>query len=138
MIQLSETGEEFEVWKPLPNLSGEFELLEIRDSENGLLVTLESESGRSLGIHLHEPIAYRVTALGLNAYWNTFESQAAAFGVFWQALRSQWIETLEPDPAAGPIELSHFLVLTSESAIEILAAEPPHVSWFDNFFGDAT
>jgi hypothetical protein len=138
MISLGATNEEFEVWTPLPNIGGQFALEELEDGKDGFLLTLRCDNERLLRIDLQEVLSYRLTPLALNAgYWDVFLQQAEGFGAFWRAVTSAWIESLQPDPEMLPLTPAHFVVLTDSEAIEFLCTDTPHISWLDNFFGDA-
>ena len=125
----------FEAWTPLPNLTGEVVLTKLEDSGGRLEITLQGDNSRLLKVEADGVLAYRLDLKSLNAKFSEFESAALPHGVLWKAIQSGWIS--EVDAGAEQEEISHFLLITAEEVVQFLSTQTPHVSWLDNFFGDA-
>ena len=69
--------------------------------------------------------------------WEEIDRQTAQSGPFWKASKSEWVDSLKPQPGFASSNLLHYLVFTADAVIEFLTDEVPHLSWLDNFFGDA-
>ena len=120
-----------EPWCPLPNINDRFDLEELRDNADGLFITLTSESDRALRIDVSSPLTHRSQLRTLNeAEWARIAADSGP-GTFWQVKDSSWARTCGMDQAL------HYLVLTSDHVVEFLTDQVPHISWLDNFFGDA-
>jgi len=131
-------GSTFDVWRPLPNINDRFVIRSIRDGVEGFFVTLASETERLLRIDVASPLAYRWQFRDLNPpLWTEFEQQASQAGAFWKASKSDWIDSLKPQPGLVSSNLQHYLVFSTDAVVEFLTDEVPHLSWLDNFFGDA-
>ncbi len=131
MSAVLQGGEEFTPWIPLPNINDRFNLEEVKENGDGLFITLMNESERPLRIDVASPLAYRSELRELNeARWTRLEAEPGC-GVFWKVESSSWVAKYAMERVA------HYLVLTPECAVEFLTDQAPHISWLDNFFGDA-
>lgn len=111
-------SEQFSPWMPLPNLKGSFSLDQLRYDGEELYLRLISDSDRALEVKVGFPLNFNF----LECDNEDFDADLS-FGPF-------WIDTKDGS-SIYRIFLSDHGFLTFETEVE------PHVSWVDNFFGDA-
>jgi hypothetical protein len=106
-------------WTPLPNLKGEFALEELHYDGEELYLRLLSDSNRAIEVKVSFPLQF--------SFIDCESSEAdvdLTFGPFWASRSSEF--------SSYKIFSSNHGFISFEVDVE------PHVSWVDNFFGDAT
>ena len=120
-------ADQFTPWVPLPNLKGEFSLEELRYDGEELYLRLLSESSRGLEVKVSFPLSFSfVECSDLESNSDAAPISAAelqAYGSFWTK-------------AVG--ETAEFLIFSNNHGFLSFETDTePHISWVDNFFGDA-
>jgi len=128
--------EVYSAWLPLPNINTRFEFKGLSESDSGFTLLLEEEeSGRLLQLDLPSVVSYQVFPIeprlvSCKSFIN--ETFCPFYQIQNSALTKQITEVEGIDET-----LSHYLVCTSNTAIDIICHESPHLAWINSMFGDA-
>lgn len=137
MIQFSLRDGEFIPWHPLPNLSQELVLSSLTQEGDQLTVRFAGESGRGMTVVSQSCLAINSVALDpSDPLGVAVEQELLPLGRFWQVVGGALPGFRGGAFGQGEIACHH-VILADERWIEIVATETVHVSWDDNFFGDA-
>lgn len=132
-ILLSGIPGELVPWKPLPNLGEALDLLSADAAGNALTVRCLSGSGRGLTLICHHAASFRLRSLECDESLAVMvDNELLPYGRTWEIL-----DALPADEKSAVSGVRRFVLLTMSTWVEVSAADAVHVSWDDNFFGDA-
>ena len=132
-IRVSGMPGEFVPWHPLPNLAEPFELLSLDSSLTRLTARFLTEGGRGLTLSSSDIAAIRTIVFDASdALAVAAENELLPYGRSWELCGAPWSDDETERPGHR-----HFVLLTSSVWFDLLTSGAVHLSWDDNFFGDA-